>query len=159
MVYFFNISFAFLSGATQLYDFVCFVSGAWAGVRKANHKVDRCVPSQLKYARALRRERSKQIIKLKSLLLLGHYHANRQRHSSGSRAMDSAAQGGSVNESSAHSKNPGAEQTYVQHELLGTPPQRNLTKPPDHRPRRFQPKDALSNYHYGSLARRPSPSP
>ena len=30
--------------ATQLYDFVCFVSRAWAGVQKANHKVDRLVP-------------------------------------------------------------------------------------------------------------------
>ena len=69
MDYLLNRSFAFLLGATQLYDFVCFVSGAWAGVQKANRKVDRCVPRQLKYARALRRERSKQIIKLKSLWL------------------------------------------------------------------------------------------
>ena len=42
--YFLNNTFAFRLGATQLYDFVCFVSRAWAGVQKANHKVDRFVP-------------------------------------------------------------------------------------------------------------------
>ena len=38
--HFLNNTFAFLLGATQLYDFVCFVSRAWAGVQKANRKVD-----------------------------------------------------------------------------------------------------------------------
>ena len=42
--YFLNITFAFRLDATQLYDFVCFVSGAWVGVQKANRKVDRFVP-------------------------------------------------------------------------------------------------------------------
>ena len=42
--HFLNNAFAFLLDATQLYDFVCFVSRAWAGVQKANHKVDRFVP-------------------------------------------------------------------------------------------------------------------
>ena len=63
--YFLNNAFSFLLDPTQLYDFMSFVSRAWAGVQKANHEVDRFVPRLAEICTVCGRECKKQIIKLK----------------------------------------------------------------------------------------------